>query len=153
LPLKHAHTHTHTQSRSTAATMTLMRKLTATPTTMFATYDGARLAKDAQLKSLLLEATATHTNYLNFVADGLIDVEDSIGSGGSGSIPLDNMGAGQAQAQDNGSTTAVGTDDEEGSAHLTFVIVKCFIIGFIILAAILGNMLVIVSVMRHRKLR
>lgn len=30
---------------------------------------------------------------------------------------------------------------------------KCFIIGFIILAAIFGNMLVIVSVMQHRKLR
>ncbi|XP_034488357.1 octopamine receptor beta-1R [Drosophila innubila] len=130
--------------------MTLMRKLTATPTTMFATYDGARLAKDAHLKSLLLEASATHANYLNFVADGLIDVEEAVGSGGSGSIPLDNLGAGQAQ--DNGSTTAAAAD-EEGSAHLTFVIVKCFIIGFIILAAILGNMLVIVSVMRHRKLR
>ncbi|XP_067618708.1 octopamine receptor beta-1R-like isoform X1 [Eurosta solidaginis] len=41
----------------------------------------------------------------------------------------------------------------EISSHLAFVIIKCFIIVFIILAAILGNMLVIVSVMRHRKLR
>ncbi|XP_055380911.1 octopamine receptor beta-1R-like isoform X2 [Condylostylus longicornis] len=33
------------------------------------------------------------------------------------------------------------------------LLIKCFIIGFIILAAIFGNMLVIVSVMQHRKLR
>lgn len=33
------------------------------------------------------------------------------------------------------------------------LIFKCFIISFIILAAIFGNMLVIVSVMQHRKLR
>lgn len=30
---------------------------------------------------------------------------------------------------------------------------KCFVIGFIILAAIFGNMLIMVSVMQHRKLR
>lgn len=34
-----------------------------------------------------------------------------------------------------------------------FVLFKCFVIGLIILAAIFGNMLVIVSVMQHRKLR
>lgn len=33
------------------------------------------------------------------------------------------------------------------------LLIKCFIMGFIILAAIFGNLLVIVSVMRHRKLR
>ncbi|XP_037913035.1 octopamine receptor beta-1R-like isoform X2 [Hermetia illucens] len=33
------------------------------------------------------------------------------------------------------------------------LVLKCFVISFIILAAIFGNMLVIVSVMRHRKLR
>uniref|UniRef100_A0A1I8MII4 G-protein coupled receptors family 1 profile domain-containing protein n=1 Tax=Musca domestica TaxID=7370 RepID=A0A1I8MII4_MUSDO len=55
----------------------------------------------------------------------------SAGGGGSSSVPIDAL----------------------SESHLTFVIVKCFIIGFIILAAILGNMLVIVSVMRHRKLR
>ncbi|KAL7727323.1 hypothetical protein ACLKA6_008607 [Drosophila palustris] len=132
--------------------------VTATPTTtatatIFAAHNGARLlAKEAQLKSLLLEASATHANYLNYVADGLIDVDEAIGSGGSSSSSLDNIAAGQAQ--DNASATAAAAAaDEEGSAHLTFVIVKCFIIGFIILAAILGNMLVIVSVMRHRKLR
>ncbi|XP_055922976.1 octopamine receptor beta-1R-like [Eupeodes corollae] len=37
--------------------------------------------------------------------------------------------------------------------HLPIIIFKCFVIGFIILAAVFGNMLVIVSVMRHRKLR
>lgn len=37
--------------------------------------------------------------------------------------------------------------------NIIILIVKCFVIGFIILAAILGNMLVIVSVMQHRKLR
>lgn len=33
------------------------------------------------------------------------------------------------------------------------LIFKCFVIGFIILAAIFGNMLIMVSVMQHRKLR
>lgn len=33
------------------------------------------------------------------------------------------------------------------------IIIKCFAMCFIILAAIFGNMLVIVSVMQHRKLR
>lgn len=37
--------------------------------------------------------------------------------------------------------------------NVIILIVKCFVIGFIILAAIFGNMLVIVSVMQHRKLR
>ncbi|GBP05844.1 Octopamine receptor beta-1R [Eumeta japonica] len=36
---------------------------------------------------------------------------------------------------------------------LFLIILKCFIMLFIILAAIFGNLLVIVSVMRHRKLR
>lgn len=44
------------------------------------------------------------------------------------------------------------TDEEEWSNMLGMV-VKVAIMGFIILAAILGNLLVIVSVMRHRKLR
>lgn len=39
------------------------------------------------------------------------------------------------------------------SATNVILIIKCFVIGFIILAAIFGNMLVIVSVMQHRKLR
>lgn len=34
-----------------------------------------------------------------------------------------------------------------------FRILKCFVISFIIISAIFGNMLVIVSVMQHRKLR
>ncbi|XP_073817722.1 octopamine beta1 receptor isoform X3 [Musca autumnalis] len=59
------------------------------------------------------------------------DITGSSSGGGSSSVPIDAL----------------------SESHLTFVIVKCFIIGFIILAAILGNMLVIVSVMRHRKLR
>lgn len=42
---------------------------------------------------------------------------------------------------------------ESTTANNIILIVKCFVIGFIILAAIFGNMLVIVSVMQHRKLR
>lgn len=42
---------------------------------------------------------------------------------------------------------------ESMTASNAILIVKCFIFGFIILAAIFGNMLVIVSVMQHRKLR
>ncbi|XP_051862937.1 octopamine receptor beta-1R [Drosophila albomicans] len=154
--------------------MTFMRKLTATATTaartmfetgnnngattrLLATKDAESHNSHAVYMPLLLEASASatataasHANYLNFVADGLIDVDGS--SSNSGSLPLDNLSFGQ----DNGSTStaaAAAAAAEAGSGHLTFVIVKCFIIGFIILAAILGNMLVIVSVMRHRKLR
>lgn len=43
--------------------------------------------------------------------------------------------------------------DSSTAAFSILLIIKCFIIGFIILAAIFGNMLVIVSVMQHRKLR
>lgn len=46
-----------------------------------------------------------------------------------------------------------GNADTLDQLQVLLVIVKCLIIGFIILAAILGNMLVIVSVMQHRKLR
>lgn len=42
---------------------------------------------------------------------------------------------------------------EDDSFIVFLVIFKCFIMAFIILAAIFGNLLVIVSVMRHRKLR
>lgn len=56
-------------------------------------------------------------------------------------------------------STTVPDDDgndnsvESTTANNVILIVKCFVIGFIILAAIFGNMLVIVSVMQHRKLR
>lgn len=46
-----------------------------------------------------------------------------------------------------------GHSAESTTANNVILIVKCFVIGFIILAAIFGNMLVIVSVMQHRKLR
>lgn len=141
--------------------MTLMRRLTAARNLL---EESVAVAPKSQLPSqslympLILEASAsvsaTHANYLNFVADGLVDVDEGIGSGGNGGsssvLGLDN-GVAVGQTPDNGSTAAA--QGEADSAHLTFVIVKCFIIGFIILAAILGNMLVIVSVMRHRKLR
>lgn len=42
---------------------------------------------------------------------------------------------------------------EDDPIIVFFVILKCLIMLFIILAAIFGNLLVIVSVMRHRKLR
>lgn len=50
-------------------------------------------------------------------------------------------------------STIHGADDVVVDSPIIFLLVKCFIIGFIILAAIFGNMLVIVSVMQHRKLR
>lgn len=46
-----------------------------------------------------------------------------------------------------------GSDDTVEDSAFIFLLIKCCIIGFIILAAIFGNMLVIVSVMQHRKLR
>lgn len=56
------------------------------------------------------------------------------------------------------STTVPETDNATASTDSTTTeqimhIAKCFVIGFIILAAIFGNMLVMVSVMQHRKLR
>lgn len=42
---------------------------------------------------------------------------------------------------------------ESMTAASAIIIVKSFVFGFIILAAIFGNMLVMVSVMQHRKLR
>lgn len=50
-------------------------------------------------------------------------------------------------------STLNGTDGVITDPPIILLLVKCFIIGFIILAAIFGNMLVIVSVMQHRKLR
>lgn len=46
-------------------------------------------------------------------------------------------------------TTLIRNDD----VNILFVLFKAIFISFIILAAILGNMLVIVSVMRNRRLR
>lgn len=60
-----------------------------------------------------------------------------------------------ASHANDSAATAVALDDdgdEEWSDTLGLV-VKVALMGFIILAAILGNLLVIVSVMRHRKLR
>lgn len=121
-----------------------------------------------------------NTKYLNFVANGLLDTSGVIGdsSGGNeealsisgfGSMGASGSGGSMGGVGSSESVTSVAEVDSgangvvDGSfsvpidalseSHLTFVIVKCFIIGFIILAAILGNMLVIVSVMRHRKLR
>lgn len=58
------------------------------------------------------------------------------------------------------SSTSVPDSDENSNivdsstaASSILIVIKCFVIGFIILAAIFGNMLVIVSVMQHRKLR
>lgn len=54
------------------------------------------------------------------------------------------------------SSTIVPDPDNVAESLTTssaILIVKCFVFGFIILAAIFGNMLVIVSVMQHRKLR
>lgn len=51
------------------------------------------------------------------------------------------------------STTVPDSNDNSMAVMTIVLLCKCFIIGFIILAAIFGNMLVIVSVMQHRKLR
>lgn len=51
------------------------------------------------------------------------------------------------------STTVPDSNDTSVGVWTIVLICKLFIIGFIILAAIFGNMLVIVSVMQHRKLR
>lgn len=51
---------------------------------------------------------------------------------------------------ENGSGDDVTT---ASTAATVLLMVKALIIGFIILAAIFGNMLVIVSVMQHRRLR
>lgn len=54
------------------------------------------------------------------------------------------------------SSTVVPDPDNVAESMTTssaILIVKCFVFGFIILAAIFGNMLVMVSVMQHRKLR
>lgn len=51
------------------------------------------------------------------------------------------------------STTVPDSDNVAETTTSVILIFKCFVIGFIILAAIFGNMLVIVSVMQHRKLR
>uniref|UniRef100_A0A1A9VFW2 G-protein coupled receptors family 1 profile domain-containing protein n=1 Tax=Glossina austeni TaxID=7395 RepID=A0A1A9VFW2_GLOAU len=94
--------------------------------------------------------------YLNFVANGLVDenvmvgndeMNDAVSIGGIAG----NDGGGSSSLY--GPSSSSVPVDASNESHLTFVIVKCFIIGFIILAAILGNMLVIISVMRHRKLR
>lgn len=50
-------------------------------------------------------------------------------------------------------STTVPDPDNVVESTSVILIFKCFVIGFIILAAIFGNMLVIVSVMQHRKLR
>ncbi|XP_017131450.1 octopamine receptor beta-1R [Drosophila elegans] len=105
----------------------------------------------------VLEESASHARYLKFIADGLIDEGmggSAVGSGSSIAVSVEDVVAGQAQDMDiQAGEASLSTDDADGSSHLALVFVKCFIIGFIILAAILGNMLVIVSVMRHRKLR
>lgn len=117
------------------------------------------------------------------MANGLLDTSGVVGGGGgggssSGSLEIGHMddsfsisnfgsiGGTTSSGVGTGVVPVLGSSDITSGAssssvpidalsesHLTFVIVKCFIIGFIILAAILGNMLVIVSVMRHRKLR
>uniref|UniRef100_A0A1A9WGP1 G-protein coupled receptors family 1 profile domain-containing protein n=1 Tax=Glossina brevipalpis TaxID=37001 RepID=A0A1A9WGP1_9MUSC len=102
--------------------------------------------------------------YFNFVANGLVDkgimvgndmMNDAISIGGiagndGGGGLRDSSSGSSSLYSPSSSSVPIGAPNE---SHLTFVIIKCFIIGFIILAAVLGNMLVIVSVMRHRKLR
>ncbi|XP_054082005.1 octopamine receptor beta-1R isoform X2 [Zeugodacus cucurbitae] len=118
--------------------------------------------------------------YLSFMASVLLNDEGGNGSGGgkgtdsraglgsgnSGSnlvpiksaVAVDTSAAAKALNDSLASavtstSTAASASTSEWSTHLAFVIFKCCVIILIILAAILGNVLVIVSVMRHRKLR
>ncbi|XP_049303900.1 octopamine receptor beta-1R [Bactrocera dorsalis] len=118
--------------------------------------------------------------YLGFIASVLLNDEDGNGSGGGkgtdsraglGSangggnlVPIKSAVAAAASAAAKAfndslasavtsTSTAASASTPEWSTHLAFVIFKCCVIILIILAAILGNVLVIVSVMRHRKLR
>ncbi|XP_039957359.1 octopamine receptor beta-1R isoform X1 [Bactrocera tryoni] len=117
--------------------------------------------------------------YLGFMASVLLNDEDGNGSGGGkgtdsraglGSangggnlVPIKSAVAAAATAAKafndslasavTATSTAASASTPEWSTHLAFVIFKCCVIILIILAAILGNVLVIVSVMRHRKLR
>lgn len=88
------------------------------------------------------------------------------GLGGSGNnlVPIKSAAAAAVAASisakafnDSLASEVLSTSSSESTAewttHMAFVIVKCFVIILIILAAILGNVLVIVSVCRHRKLR
>lgn len=78
----------------------------------------------------------------NFNINDFIEstVPGSSDGGGVGNIGINNHSNGDDELVDIQST-------------FIFLLFKCFVIGFIILAAIFGNMLVIVSVMQHRKLR
>ncbi|XP_066997355.1 octopamine receptor beta-2R isoform X1 [Anabrus simplex] len=51
------------------------------------------------------------------------------------------------------STDPTNSSEDQGWTSVLLVVLKAGAMGFIIIAAILGNLLVIVSVMRHRKLR
>lgn len=140
-------------------TMTLLQRLQAMSATTTRTIlegsissFGGGTNEPLASKIPVLEESASHARYLKFIADGLIDegLGSAVGSGSSIAVSVEDVVAGQAQ---DIQASEGSTDDADGSSHLALVFVKCFIIGFIILAAILGNMLVIVSVMRHRKLR
>lgn len=50
-------------------------------------------------------------------------------------------------------TTSDVIDDGQEWPEVVLLFLRAFVMGSIIVAAILGNLLVIVSVMRHRKLR
>lgn len=58
-----------------------------------------------------------------------------------------------AGGPDAPSATAAAADDPADWTDVLVLVLKAGVMGFIIIAAILGNLLVIVSVMRHRKLR
>ncbi|KAH8277015.1 hypothetical protein KR026_003912 [Drosophila bipectinata] len=146
--------------------MTLLQRLQAmTATTARTLLEGQgtrepRLHLQPQGRQLpVLEASASHAQYLKLIADGLIDEGGLVSSGtgiGTSTVSVEDVVSGTAQDagfEASAAAASVDGEDAEGSTHLALVFVKCFVIGFIILAAILGNMLVIVSVMRHRKLR
>ncbi|XP_018331973.1 octopamine receptor beta-2R [Agrilus planipennis] len=50
-------------------------------------------------------------------------------------------------------SSAYGTEEEQEWTDIFFLIIKIILMSTIIISAILGNLLVIVSVMRHKKLR
>lgn len=97
-------------------------------------------------QSIVATKISDFSNYGKLVKQSLMnsfninDFIESTAVPDGGSINVDNV---------------ENNDDDEAAVKSKTIILlfKCFIIGFIILAAIFGNMLVMVSVMQHRKLR
>ncbi|XP_053985083.1 octopamine receptor beta-1R-like [Hylaeus volcanicus] len=74
--------------------------------------------------------------------------EDLVNATGFSNLPKVLVGTGQSNHSD-----VYGHEASHELEHVLLLTVKATVMGFIILSALFGNLLVIVSVMRHRKLR